>query len=190
MRRGCLILTACVAALAWPAPTAAAHGVQGRAQTPIPLSAFYYAGAAVLVVSFVGLAFGWSTARLDRPAWRPAPAWLSRAVLSRAARWGLRALVLGTALLVLAAAALGSTELNANPAPVAVFVVWWIGLVPVSALFGNVWREVNPWTTLARLARFPSRGRGLPERVGVWPAVGLLLAFGWLELVYPTASSP
>ena len=62
--------------------------------------------------------------------------------------------------------------------------------MPLAVLAGNAWREVNPWVSLARLLRFPPEGRRPPEWMGVWPAVALLLGFAWLELVYPTASSP
>ena len=57
-------LLAALAALAAAAPPAAAHGVQGRAETPIPLPAFLYAGAGVLIVSFAALAVGWSKPKL------------------------------------------------------------------------------------------------------------------------------
>ena len=32
-----------------------AHGVQGRAETPIPISAFFWVAGAVVIVSFLGL---------------------------------------------------------------------------------------------------------------------------------------
>jgi hypothetical protein len=45
-----------------------AHGIVGRADLPIPVSGFIIAAAAVLVISFVGLAGGWSQPRLEQ--WR------------------------------------------------------------------------------------------------------------------------
>src|SRR6185312_3530604 len=45
-----------------------AHGIVGRADLPIPVSMFIVAAAAVLVVSFVALAGGWSQPHLER--WR------------------------------------------------------------------------------------------------------------------------
>ena len=41
-----------------------AHGIVGRADLPIPETLFGAAAAAVLVVSFVALALGWSRPRL------------------------------------------------------------------------------------------------------------------------------
>lgn len=180
-----------VAALLAPG-AAVAHGVQGRAETPIPIEAFFWAAALVLVVSFVGLAVGWSSPRLEGTRLRRAPRPVEAAALSPVTVWALRLLVLAGFLLVAAVAAVGSTSLGSNLAPLVVFVVWWVGLVPLSVVFGNVWREVNPWSTVARIGRFPDTRpeRPVPSWVGVWPAAAVLLAFGWFELVYPTPAEP
>lgn len=175
----------------WPT-VAFAHGVQGRADTPIPIEAFFAVGALVLVGSFVGLVFGWKEPKLATYRWRPAPALLSGLVLSPVVLWVVRALVLGVFLVVLGAAAFGSTSLGGNIAPLMVFVVWWISLVPLSALLGNVWREVNPWVTIASIFRFAKSrpDNPIPSWLGVWPAAVLILLFAWLELVYPTPAEP
>lgn len=191
-RRICAGLIAVLAgALALPA-VAAAHGVQGRAETPIPNEVFVVAAGVVLVVSFLGLAFGWSRPILGRVPWRRLPRPLEAVILSPPVIWAGRLIVLAGFLFVLATAAFGSTRIGANPAPLIVFVVWWVGLVPVTALFGNVWRELNPWATVARLLRLPAErpGRPLPAGLGYWPAAVLLLLFAWFELVYPTPAAP
>jgi hypothetical protein len=169
-------------------PEVMAHGVQGRAETPIPISAFFWVAAAVLIVSFLALGLGWSKPKLTEYHWRPAPERLQRFVLSPVTVWAARTFVLALFLLMVGAALFGSTRLNSNIAPVSIFVVWWVGLVPLSVLFGNVWRELNPWATIACLLRFPEEGeRPLPPGVGLWPAVVLLVGWAWVELVYPTA---
>lgn len=189
-RRGILAATAIAVALVAPS-SAAAHGVQGRAETPIPISAFFWVAAIVMVVSFAGLAFGWSRSRLREVPWRPVPDRLDRAVRHRGMLWTARVVVLALFLLVTAAAAFGSTRLNSNLAPVAIFVVWWVGLVPVSVLLGDVWSQVNPWRTIATLARWDRReGRALPAWMGWWPAALLLVLWAWVELVYPTSARP
>lgn len=104
-------------------PWVHAHGVQGRAETPIPISAFFWVAGAVLIVSFVVLGVGWSRPRLTAIPWRPAPEALSRIVLSPVTLWTARSLVLAAFALVLAAAAFGSTRLNENIAPLTIFVV-------------------------------------------------------------------
>src|SRR5262249_42275033 len=70
-----------------------------------------------------------------------------------------------------------------NPTAGVVFVVFWIGLLPLSLALGPVWRWLNPLRTLHLLAcavvrRDPRRGIArLPRGVGYWPAAGGLLAF-------------
>ena len=192
MTRPLLTLAALALALAsaaWPA-SALAHGVQGRAETPIPITAFFWVAAVVLVVSFIGLGFG-SRSRLARIPWRPAPSAIERAAFSPITLWVGRIAVLAAFILVFAAAAFGSTRLNNNVAPVAIFVCWWIGLVPFTVLLGNAWRHINPWLTLARIMRIPDETRhDLPRWVGWWPAALLLVGWAWLELVYPTPAKP
>jgi hypothetical protein len=183
---GLAFLTVLLPTPAW------AHGVQGRADTPIPIEAFFWVAAVVLVVSFLGLSLGWSQPRVARYRWRQAPAWLEGVALSPALLWTLRVVTLAGFLIVFFAAAFGSPLLGSNVAPLIVFVVWWIGLVPLTALLGNVWREINPWTTLAVLLRIPEHraSRELPPWLGLWPSAVLLLVFAWLELVYPTPAEP
>ena len=164
------------------------HGVQGRAETPVPFAVFFVAAAVVVIVSFGALGVAWKTPRLERDRWRPAPARLSRIVLSPALTWALRALVLAGLLLLVATAAFGSTLLNRNLAPVSVFVLWWVGLVPLSLLLGNLWRHLNPWASLARLLRAREDTGACPTSWGVWPAAALMVVWAWLELVYPTAA--
>lgn len=155
------------------------------------MSAFTYSTAAVVALSFLGLALGWSRPKFATFPWRRLPSLVSRVGLSAATLWLGRCAVLAATVFVAAAAAFGSTRLNANVAPVSVFVVWWVGLVPLSVLFGDVWRALNPWATVARLLRVPARSaRQVPSWLGVWPAVGLLVAFAFFQLVYPTAASP
>ena len=191
MTRATITAAATAATLLALAPGAAAHGVQGRAETPIPISAFFWVAGAVLVVSFAVLGLGWSRPRLTTVPWRPAPSWLGRIATSPVTLWLARGLVLAAFALVLVAAAFGSTRLSENIAPLTIFVVWWAGLVPVSVVFGNVWQAVNPWVTIARLARLPDETRHEPPRgMGWWPAAVLLVLWAWIELVYPTAGRP
>ena len=155
--------------------TTLAHGIGQSADLPLPLDLVLQAGAATVVVSFL-------IATSIRPRRRPpvaAPAGPDLAWL----RWP----VLALALVVVADAFLGPAGAD-NPAPYALFVWLWVGVVPVSAAFGPVWRAVNPLRTLARLLRLTPR-RPLPA-VGVWPATLGLLAFVWFELVAPHRADP
>ena len=103
------------------------------------------------------------------------------------------------ALVVLVAAGLaGSRDPLANPLPLSVWTLTWVGLTFAHAVLGYLWPIVNPWTALARLAR-RLLGRtggddaGLldwREALGAWPAVALLLLFAWFELVHPAPQDP
>jgi hypothetical protein len=96
------------------------------------------------------------------------------------------------------AAILGEPSAQQNLAPTFVFVVFWLGLVPVVALLGNVWPALNPWRAPADAVAWLWRRSGrtwepmgrLPERLGCWPAAILLLAYTAYELAYPEPASP
>ena len=47
----------------------------------------------------------------------------------------------------------GSRDPLANPLPLTVWTLLWVGLTFAHAVLGDVWPLVNPWTTLARLVR-------------------------------------
>jgi hypothetical protein len=88
-------------------------------------------------------------------------------------------------------AAVAGPDLLTNPFFYQFYVHLWVGLVPLSLLCGPALRALSPWRTInAGLARLsgshPDQGIAtLPARWGVWPAALGLLAFVWLELVYP-----
>lgn len=172
-------------------PVLLAHGIGGRQDLPIPLSYVIDGSAAALVVSFVGLGLLWRTSRLrGDESGRPVPEPLQRLVDSR---WFVLALRLLGLLLtgVVAAAAFFAEDSALNPTAGAVYVLFWVGIVPASLLLGPVWRALNPLRTLhlavSALTGVPAdRGlRAYPERLGYWPAALALLSFTWLELVAP-----
>ena len=175
-----------------------AHGLVGRADLPIPDWLFTWGAVAVLLVSFVVLAVAWRRPRLQGAAWRPLPAGLSRALTSRAVEVAGGAIGVALLALVIYAGLFGADSTSANIAPTLVYVGFWLGLVPVSVLFGDVFRVLNPWRAIARatgwlFARAAPRAAtamDYPPRLGYWPAVAGLIAFGWLELVAPTGDRP
>lgn len=108
--------------------------------------------------------------------------------------------VVSAALLVLVflTALLGEPSASQNLSPTFVYVVFWLGLVPVQVLFGNVWRVLNPWLAIANTFAWLWRRLGQewkpplerPDRLGVWPAAFLLFCFAALELAYSEPASP
>ncbi len=170
----------------------------GRRDLPIPEWLFAWAAAVVLVVSFFTLALLWRRPHLEDDRWRPAPARLSRLVTSRVTDF--LAGLAGVALLgvVLWSGVAGTDLPGLNFAPTFVFITFWLGVVFVSVLLGDVFRALNPWRAigraygwgLRRITGEPWRAPlGYPERLGRWPAAAGLIAFAWLELIYG-ASQP
>ena len=162
--------------------TVLAHGVGQSQDLPLPLDLVLQAGAATVVVSFLVLAVLWRRPRLGDGALRPA----------RPRRWlpAVRVAVLLISL-YLVADGLAGPQVPENPAPRALFVWLWVGLVPVSIVCGPVWRAVNPLRTVFRLLRLPPGGlRPVPLPGGPWPAALALLGFAWFELVAPHRAEP
>lgn len=177
---------------------AEAHGLQllGRSDLPVPAWLFAWAAATVLIVSFALLTVAWREPRLASSGWRPVPSWVSRALLSGPARAMAGAVGTGLLALVLWSGFDGTETASENFASNFVFVTFWLGLVPLSLLLGDVFRAFNPWWAVGRLLE---RGFELiagqarpplvkyPEWLGRWPAAIGVLGFLWLELVYGSA---
>jgi hypothetical protein len=165
------------------------HGIGGRQDLPLPFE-FVLAGAATAVIaSFLVLSLAWRTAR-PADSGRPLGKTVTGILDSAGLRWTVRGVGL-TVALFMGMALLFSKDLLINPIFGFVYVWVWVGLVPISLLFGPVWRTLNPLRTVhllgCRVFRTdPNRGIAqLPAQVGQWPAAIGLFAFVWLELVAP-----
>ena len=182
--------------------TLIAHGLVARSDLPIPEWLFGWAAAMVLVVSFVALAVLWPEPRLQDERWRPLPARASAACSPAApceiavrrdrrvparASWS-------------TAGCDGTQSSTANFAPTFVYVVFWLGLVPASVLFGDVFRAFNPWRAIGRAVAWVAQTAAArtdlpaplayPERLGHWPAAVGIFAFAALELVASDGDKP
>ena len=197
-RAAALVAAVTASALVAPDP-AAAHGLVGRADLPIPYWLFGWAAAVVLIVSFAGLATLWQTPKLEPDdGFRPAPEGLSFTLVNPATEFF--AGLVGVALLgvTIWAGLAGVQAPQANFTPTFIYVIFWVGLVPVSILFGDVFRALNPWRAIARAAGFVAsrisgpmpRPFAYPEWLGRWPAAAGLLGFAWMELSYRNGSDP
>ena len=176
-----------------------AHGIVGRTDLPIPEWLFGWGAAMVLVVSFVALAVLWPQPKLQRGGFWPLPHALSRALLSGPV--GVLCGLVGVFLLGLTiySGLSGSQTATNNFAPSFVFVIFWLALVPLSVVFGDVFRAFNPWRAIARavgwIAQKAARGPlpaplEYPERLGHWPAVAGIFSFAVLELVASSGDKP
>ncbi|HEX3874097.1 MAG TPA: fenitrothion hydrolase [Solirubrobacteraceae bacterium] len=186
LRRAVVCGSALVAAFAFPA-SASAHGIVGRADLPIPAWLFSWTAVVVLIVSFVALSTLWTTPRLQGAR--------SRRLFAVTPRLELvgNAIGLGLFALVVYSGLAGAQVPSANFSVTFIYVIFWVGLPVASVLFGDVFRVFNPWRSTARLVgliwhrRLGRSRRTYPSRFGVWPAVAVLVGFGWLELVYVPA---
>jgi len=178
----------------WGSDLWQAHGIGGQKDLPISLSLAVAGAIAALVVSFTVLSVAWRQPRYDAAtSGRPAPAWLQRVVDARAFRAALRTLGM-VVFLFTAFAAIFGRDSTINPF-FGIFFIWlWVGIVPMSLLFGPFWKAISPVRTInlafAKIAGSdPDEGLyRYPERLGYWPAALGLFAFVWFELVYPFMS--
>ena len=152
---------AAVAVWAWAGP-AAAHGVGGRTDLPIPAWQLAWAASFAVAASFVALGMFWETPRLrSAAAGRALSEPLQRAC--RVQSTIVRAVGLfGLGVLIYAGLA-GNTNPSVNIVPVAVYIIFWVGLQVVSVLVGDVWSHMNPFQALADgSARLSARLRSRP----------------------------
>jgi hypothetical protein len=189
MRRLGVILLLVVALVSVPS-VAMAHGIGGRLDLPVPLTYFLVGAGLVLVISFVALAVLWPTPRLQGgPLHAP-----GRLVVRRS--WILPTLGLLGLLLVMGQIVPPILGMETDPtrptlAPVLLWVVFWLVIPFAGALIGDWYTDINPWRSLASGLQVGQTERsGMLDRLGVWPAVVVLIAFTWLELVYPDSGSP
>jgi hypothetical protein len=179
-------------ALLLPEP-AGAHALVGREDLPIPAWLFAWGASLVLIVSFALLSVAWRTPRLQEESWRPLSTALSRAVANPVVEALCGLVGVGLLGLVVYSGLEGTEDGAFNFSVTFVFVTFWLGVVLLSVLFGDVYRAFNPWRAIGRVVsgsfrlvagqRAPAPLR-LPSWLGCWPAVAGLLGFVWLELVY------
>jgi hypothetical protein len=196
-RRALLAAAACAGAIVAWSSGARAHVGGSAFILLLPTHLYLLGGAIVVAVSFLLVALA--------PSRLLARAESLRVRLGAASFPGRRALSTGVSLLSLAvvvalivAGVRGSRDPLANPLPLFVWTVWWIGFTYLHAAFGNLWAHLNPWSGLYRVLTSAGRLRrwrkipplAYPERAGHWPAVAGFAPFAWFELIHPAPSDP
>jgi len=189
MSRRPIAAAALVAAgLAVTPEIASAHALGQTFPLPVPLGLYLGAAALTVAASFVVSIF-----LVGMP--RPLPEYRTWPVPVRAAAIGAWVLRLLGLVWWYGAIAVGFVVGGVTPLPAVLFWIFiWVG-VPISAiLLGNPWPSLSPFRTthdlLERLVRLVGVKRldlGLANPAGIarWPATMLLLAFIWLELIFP-----
>ena len=181
---------ATAAAALWiSADVAAAHGVGGRLDLPVPLWQLAWAASFAVAASFVALGMFW-----DTPKFRAAAVGLTLPGPFQTACKVQAAVVRAVGLLALAvllyAGLAGNTNPSVNITPVAVYIIFWVGLQVVSVLVGDVWSHMSPFSALADGAtRLRARQSGDHHDAdrgagNHWWATAAVFGFVWLELAF------
>ena len=83
-----------------------------------------------------------------------------------------------------------------NLLPLAIWTLWWVEIVMLHPLFGNLWEALNPFAGPAAVLRGklgqeegapPTR---YPAWASYWPAVLIFFGFAWFQLVWPAPEDP
>ncbi len=191
-RRGATAVAG-LAVLATTADAAWAHTSERGIVLLLPTGYYIAGGTLAVAISFLALALLRADSVRRLASWRLDIGALPR--LSATASSALSFLFLAGLVI---AGLTGSRDPLANPLPLTVWTLWWVGLVLAQALFGDLWRMLNPWLAPYRLLRRLD-GRSAkadhpplayPAWLGYWPAVAGFFAFAWFELVDPAPDDP
>ncbi|SVB99787.1 uncharacterized protein METZ01_LOCUS252641, partial [marine metagenome] len=143
------MILATAAGIALLGGSAYAHGFGERYDLPVPL-AFYVVGAGAAVgFSFVvvGLFVKGSPNVHDYPRFNVLNWRVARVLAHSVVIISLRSFSVGLLILVVIAGMVGTDIPTLNFAPIMVWVIWWVGTAYTSALIGNIWGLINPWST-------------------------------------------
>ena len=164
-------------ALAVPA-TAAAHGIGGIRDLPVPGWLFLVGGALVLLISFVALGALWTKPKLEVGAGRPLPEGLQRVLLSTYFRVIVSGLSFALFVVLWTAAAFGSERASANLAPTFIYIIFWVGMVVLTIVLRERLVRARPLARRRRRRRVGGRQARLVARAAPLSGVARPLARG------------
>lgn len=168
-----------------PAAPASAHVSEMGLVLLLPTSIYIGAGVAAMALTVIALtltpaasvARSWGGARLGPGVAPRGPGLLS---------WGSAIVLAG----LIWAGLAGARDPLANPLPLYIWTVWWIGIVLLQGLAGDLWRALNPWIGPWRLLAPSAPPLTLPKAFGEWPGAALLLLFASFALADPAPADP
>jgi hypothetical protein len=92
--------------------------------------------------------------------------------------------------LIIISGLMGPNDPAENLLPLSVWTLWWVVIVLLHPMFGNLWGVLNPFTGLQTvLTRGAAPPLAYPAWLAYWPAVFIFFAFAWFQLVYPGPES-
>lgn len=145
----------------------------------LPTDYVIWGGALAVLVSFVAVSFLPHRASAKQIAERSAetPSRVAVAVSL------LSAFLIG---LIIISGLRGPNDPAENLLPLGVWTLWWVVIVLLHPLFGNLWGVLNPFTGInAVLMRGRAPPFSYPAWLSYWPAVVIFFGFAWFQLVYP-----
>ena len=155
-----------------------AHGVGGAAELPVPMIYAIVGASWALTLTFLVAALAWRQPRFANET--------ASAAAPRRWWWQAAGLLLVCAFLTLL---FGGGHDQHDRAVAALYVLVWVGIVPLALVAGHLWRDLSPWRTaqalVGRVTGKPDGWLTYPVVLGYWPAAAGLVAFGWLELASP-----
>jgi hypothetical protein len=172
-----------------------AHAAPFNYRFPLPIWLYVVAGGAAVLLSAPAAALAVEQGPVRERRSRNLYPWVRRLHLAQVALAVIAAVFAWSLIGGLFATTDQSQEFLENPITVVTWIDFWVGLGIVSWLVGDLWELVSPVNAAARaldraLARRQVQPFAYPARLGQWPAVGLLLGWSWLELVWPNAKEP
>lgn len=178
-----LLLAVNVAAV-WASPSAAHVSEQGFVLL-LPTGAYISAGVAVVALTVIALFALPDRVVMALFSFKPV----------RARKFG--GIQVVTSLLSFAALCgsvyigiYGPRDPLSNLMPLGFWTIGWITLVSLSAFAGNLWHWINPWTGIWELAGLKTPILKFPAKIGVWPAILMLIAFAAFLLADPAPDDP
>ena len=172
----------------------------------LPNEVFFASSILILLLSFVVFerhGKGFDPRSRARRYWRfdlTRVGWARRMIKSRWFQPAVQLPVVLAFLAVIVIGLVGSQEPGRNIAPVLTWNIWWIGLIFLVLLLGNVWCFMCPWTaipdwimrgSLTRVTAIRTLGRKYPRfKLWMWPAIVLFAFVTWLEIVFDAANRP
>ncbi len=194
MRPGRMVFGAVIlVAVGLVAQAALAHTTERAFVLVLPTELYLTGGTLAVALSFVLIALvpAANLRALEALVWRAGrlPARLGN---------GLSLLSFAVLVALILAGHFGTQDPLANPLPLTVWTLGWVGLTLAHALFGNLWAALNPWRGVCDLLlRLPGLARwrerpplGYPDWLGYWPAFVQFLAFAWFELIHTVPRNP
>lgn len=171
------------------ATQADAHASEQGFVLLLPTDVYITAGVASVALTVLLLTV--LPARALRSVFRPMPLWRWNAPATGKNLTSCLSFLLLCALVWLGMT--GPRDPLTNPLPLAIWTLWWIGLVSLQGVFGDLWRWLDPWrgpVALTRHLLWQGPLLRLPASLGHSCAVLTYLGFVIILLADPAPSDP